>query len=833
MDDPGPSGIRPRFITGNNLESSCESIISPSDLPVAALAAWNDLPELVRNDPYLSPFRRGYEKHIATAPTGTNSGQTTSCPGISSSTSSEDVPAQGENKVMNMLRDFNNSFTENGKFCQQSPKNGALSPVAEETPDLEDGIERTEEKKKGYTWCLWLKVFIIIMVWFGFTLILMLKSEKVINLYQISIPENATRSYWILELPTKNQISLTIQGALLPSYYSNMTTKHLTVWVEVLEYRHHHQLVHNLSSFRESNILAIQNISAYWVVPMVSSKDLIDFVPEITCTKKLDLEFNHTEFESPILRLQLKTNIDASFPLAITYDLSPINTDYGIIYAAGVLVGLYALIVSEVIHRTLAAVVASTISIAILAAMNERPTTAEMISWIDVETLLLLFSMMILVAIFAETGIFDYLAVYAYKITNGRIWPLVNTLCIFTAILSCFLDNVTTVLLMTPVTIRLCEVTELNPVPILIAMTMYSNIGGALTPVGDPPNVIIASNPDIKKAGVNFGTFTLHMGLGVLITMVVIYLYLRCIFRRISDLRFTEAQDVQELRHEIAIWQRAASSLSSYSKDEDIVRHTLMRRVNRLSSDLKQKLNSGSVAIETYRTTLEELQAKYKIRDVPLLVKSTVCLAFVISVFFMHSIPALKLSLGWTALLGAILLLLLAEHEDMEGLLARVEWSTLIFFAALFVLMEALSRLGLIDWIGQQTEYVIMLVPESHRLLASILLILWVSAAASSFVDNIPLTTMMVRIVVSLSQKSDINLPLQPLVWALAFGACLGGNGTLIGSSANVVCAGVAEQHGYRFTFMQYFKIGFPVMILSICVTSVYLLLCHVVFTWH
>lgn len=167
----------------------------------------------------------------------------------------------------------------------------------------------------------------------------------------------------------------------------------------------------------------------------------------------------------------------------------------------------------------------------------------------------------------------------------------------------------------------------------------------------------------------------------------------------------------------------------------------------------------------------------------------------------------------------------------MESILARVEWSTLLFFAALFVLMESLAELGLIDWIGAQTESIILTVNEESRLAVAILIILWVSAIASAFVDNIPLTTMMIKVSISLSEKKALNLPLQPLIWALAFGACLGGkfihiftkkknakikrdfyfvfftgNGTLIGASANVVCAGVAEQHGYRFTFIEYFK---------------------------
>lgn len=134
-----------------------------------------------------------------------------------------------------------------------------------------------------------------------------------------------------------------------------------------------------------------------------------------------------------------------------------------------------------------------------------------------------------------------------------------------------------------------------------------------------------------------------------------------------------------------------------------------------------------------------------------------------------------KLSLGWTALLGAVLLLILSDRDDLESVLARVEWSTLLFFAALFVLMESLSELGLIDWIGSQTELIILSVNEESRLAVAILIILWVSAIASAFVDNIPLTTMMVKVAISLAEKKALNLPLQPLVWAMAFGACLGG----------------------------------------------------------
>lgn len=218
------------------------------------------------------------------------------------------------------------------------------------------------------------------------------------------------------------------------------------------------------------------------------------------------------------------------------------------------------------------------------------------------------------------------------------------------------------------------------------------------------------------------------MSFGILAVMIQTYIHLRFKFKNINSLRFSEAQDVQELRHEIAVWQRAAASLSSYSKDEDLVRETLEKKCGRLTRMLKKKLTTGAIPVESYTATLAELEQKYPIRNKVLLVKSSVTLVFVVSFFFLHSMPDLqKLSLGWTALLGAILLLILADREDMEAVLARVEWSTLLFFAALFVLMESLTELGLIDWIGKQTEMVILSVGEEARLAVAILLILWVS----------------------------------------------------------------------------------------------------------
>lgn len=293
-----------------------------------------------------------------------------------------------------------------------------------------------------------------------------------------------------------SRIGLKISGAFLPDHLFNLTN-FLSVYVQLLYLDEP-----NNGSLRPE-VSYSENITKVYRIPLVDVND-IDTAQE--STRKFVFDIGNSAHDKvlsnhSVLRVRMHTNLEnIALPIQFTYDPSPIDTSAGIIYAAVVLLGLYIMIIWEVVHRTFAAILASTMSIAILAAFNEKPSMTELMSWIDVETLLLLFGMMILVAILSETGIFDYLAVYAYKITGGKVWPLIYCLCIFTAVMSSFLDNVTTVLLMTPVSIRLCEVMGLNPVPILMSMIIYSNVGGAMTPVGDPPNVIIASNSIIAKS---------------------------------------------------------------------------------------------------------------------------------------------------------------------------------------------------------------------------------------------------------------------------------------------------------------------------------------------
>uniref|UniRef100_A0A8B9F9E8 OCA2 melanosomal transmembrane protein n=1 Tax=Amazona collaria TaxID=241587 RepID=A0A8B9F9E8_9PSIT len=526
-----------------------------------------------------------------------------------------------------------------------------------------------------------------------------------------------------------------------------------------------------------------------------------------------------------------------SVPLSMKHQYLHANIEAQVTIASIILVGVYVLIILEIVHRTLAAMLGSLAALAALATVGERPSIVKVVEWIDYETLALLFGMMVLVAIFSETGFFDYCAVKAYRFSRGRVWAMITFLCLIAAILSAFLDNVTTMLLFTPVTIRLCEVLNLDPRHVLIAEVIFTNIGGAATAVGDPPNVIIVSKRELRKKGLDFAAFTGHMFVGICLVVLVSFPFLRLLYWN-KKLYNKEPSEIVELKHEIYVWRLTAQRINPASREETAVKCLLMQKVLTLEMLLKKKLRTFHRQIsqedKNWETNIQELQKKHRITDKILLIKCLTVLGCVILMFFLNSfVPGIYLDLGWIAMLGAIWLLVLADIHDFEMILNRVEWATLLFFAALFVLMEALAHLHLIDYIGEQTALLIKVVPEDQRLVVAIILVLWVSALASSVIDNIPFTATMIPVLLNLSKDPDVNLPMKPLIFSLAMGACLGGNGTLIGASANVVCAGIAEQHGYGFSFMEFFRLGFPMMIVSCTIGMCYLLVAHVVVGWN
>ncbi len=443
----------------------------------------------------------------------------------------------------------------------------------------------------------------------------------------------------------------------------------------------------------------------------------------------------------------------------------------------GILLFVYALIISEVVHRTLAAAIGG---LAAVLALNyykvgDPLSLAETTTLIEWETIGLLLGMMIMVGIMAHTGIFEWFAVEAYKKSKGNVWSLVVILCVVTAVLSAFLDNVTTMLLLTPVTIQLARVLDLNPIPLLISEVIFSNIGGTATMIGDPPNIIIgsmmsssaiaaSSDPEISalsSQGVSFNDFIIELAPGVVLTAVPTLMMLK--------------------------WMYASEFAGERIRD------------------------------------VKELEAKYGIKDAKMLKYSGTVLGLVILGFFLN--PILHIPVSWVALGGAVLMLLVTDRHDLEEPLEKVEWTTLIFFAGLFVLIHSLQHLGVIAWIGDQVELAILQFGEEYRLVAALVIILWVSAVASAFIDNIPYTITMVPVILQLS--STLDLELGPLIWSLAFGACLGGNGTLIGASANVVTAGMSEEAGYPISFNQFFKAGFPVMLLTVSIVTFYIILVY------
>ena len=448
-----------------------------------------------------------------------------------------------------------------------------------------------------------------------------------------------------------------------------------------------------------------------------------------------------------------------------------------------ILIAVYALIITEAVHRTLAAALGGLAAVMALNhySVESALTLKAVTTFIDWETIGLLLGMMVMVGVISHTGVFEWFAVEAYKKSGGSIWSLVVILCTVTAVLSAFLDNVTTVLLLTPVTIQLAKVLDLKPVPLLISEVLFSNIGGAATMIGDPPNIMIGSGlsesaikaqeggiyADLADQGVTFNDFILEMAPGIFMTIVPAFMFLR--------------------------WMYADEFSGKRIRD------------------------------------VAELEAKYGIKDSKMLTTSGIILGLVILGFFLH--PITHMPVSWIALGGSVLMLLATNRHELEEPLEEVEWTTLLFFAGLFVLVHSLQYMGVISFIGEYVQRAIEAFPQGEdgliRLTAAILILLWVSAIASAFIDNIPYTATMIPIVLQISQGANVDLA--PLIWALAFGACLGGNGTLIGASANVVMAGMSEEAGYPVSFNEFFRAGFPMMILTTLIVSFYMILVYVV----
>ncbi|MDQ7786041.1 MAG: ArsB/NhaD family transporter [Thermodesulfovibrionales bacterium] len=418
----------------------------------------------------------------------------------------------------------------------------------------------------------------------------------------------------------------------------------------------------------------------------------------------------------------------------------------------------YAVIVSEKIHKTIVAVFGAGVML-ILKILEQHEAFHVEEFGIDWNVIFLLISMMVIINLMRPTGVFEYIAVKSAKLGKGEPFRILVIFAIVTAVLSALLDNVTTVLLIVPVTILIADALQVDALPYLISCALASNIGGTATLIGDPPNIMIAS-----KAQLSFMDFIYHLSPIVIIIMVFYVFAIKL------------------------IWGKK----------------------------LKTK--------EELKTRIMSMEENEAIKDPVMLKKSLFVLAIVLTGFIFHGV--LHFQPATVALFGAGLLLLLSKTHEPHHILAEVEWPTIFFFMGLFIIIGGVVKVGLIKWMSVQ-----VLELTQGNMFATSMVVMWFSAFASAFIDNIPYVATMNPLIVDMAKQLWPDLSgtqllhhadLMPLWWSLALGACLGGNGTAIGASANVIVVGMSEKLGKRISFGKFMLYGMPIMVMTVLVATVY-----------
>ncbi len=415
--------------------------------------------------------------------------------------------------------------------------------------------------------------------------------------------------------------------------------------------------------------------------------------------------------------------------------------------AVAVFAGAYAFLVVDRVDRTKVALVGAGLML-LLHITDAHAAFFSEDTGIEWNVIFLLLGMMVIVSVLRRTGVFEFVAIWCAKRSRGKPYQLMVLLCVLTAVASAVLDNVTTILLIAPVTFLVCDRLALQPVPFLIAEVLASNIGGAATLVGDPPNIIIASRADLS-----FNDFLVNMAPWVVVLMIVYCGMCRFLFR--SAFVFDA--------------ERAEAVMS-----------------------------------------LDEREA---IKDKGLLIKSLLVLTVVVAAFVLH--PVLHYEPSVVALLGAGVLMLITNVETSDAL-ADVEWSTLVFFGGLFIMVGALVETGVVEDLSTSLAEA-----TDGRLGLASMMLLGGSAVLSAIVDNIPYVATMSPVVLGLAETipgSD-----QALWWSLAFGADLGGNATAVGASANVVMLGLARRAGHPIGFWEFTKYGLVVTVVTVGLTAPYI----------
>lgn len=545
------------------------------------------------------------------------------------------------------------------------------------------------------------------------------------------------------------------------------------------------------------------------------------------------LRFNKDQYRSTIngwdnpnvhLRVTFLSNYNESIAFYLKIDSNPLNIFFGSCCGVILLIFLYIMVTLNIAERTFAAIFSSTAAIGVLSLMGKAPTLKAIMLWIDMQTMILLFSLMVMVSVLSQTGLYDYITMLAYQLSRGHVWRLIFNLYMLTALLSAFWTTATIVLLLVPITIRLCEILGLRTQLILIGVAIFANIGGTLTPLGGQPNLIVASNRHVHNNGVTFFEFTLHMLPGVLLSMIVSFVMFYLMVRN----RVIETTE-QKLDRLIEAYGR---KLLLAKNRKEVVE--IENRLKELRINLNQHQENIFEEETNFETKLKDIRARYKITDKPLLIKSCIAFGFACVMFLLHASPWIAMTnVCWTAILAFLLLLILIDVSSFEHIVDHVEWSTLIFLAALFIFMEALVKLGLIDFVGDQAFRVISEADSNFRMLIAMGTLIWVGGIASALVDNIPIATMLSQVTIKLAFNSHLGLPLRPMIWAMCFGTGLGANGGLFGSASNIVVAGVALKHGHDIEFFSFLFLGLPIMIITCLIATTYLIIAHEFLHWQ
>lgn len=412
------------------------------------------------------------------------------------------------------------------------------------------------------------------------------------------------------------------------------------------------------------------------------------------------------------------------------------------IIAVAVFLIVILLIISERVHRTAAAMAGAMVLI-----LTGVMSADKALSYIDFNTIGVLVGMMIFVAIVRRSGMFEYIAVRAAKAVHGDPWKIMVAFTLITAALSAILDNVTTVLLVGPMSIAIARMLKIDPVPFLMGQILASNVGGTATLIGDPPNIMIGS-----AAHLSFMDFLENTGFAVLFILVVLILLMKIVYEKKIELGTVDTGAIEKLDPSKSITNRA------------------------------------------------------------LMKKGIIVLICVIVGFMFHDKLGIESSV--IALTAAAVMLIIGR-EDVNEAIQDVEWTTILFFMSLFVVVGGLTETGIIKELASK----IIDATNGHPMV-TMLVLLWASALLSSILDNIPFVATLIPLI--LAMQAD-GIDVTSFWWAISLGACLGGNGTMIGASANVVLSDISTKHGYPITFKSYLKVGMPFMLLSIVIATVFL----------